>query len=134
MWFKVDDDLYMHPKVVQAGNLAMGLWVRAGAWSARMLTDGVVVPEQVAALGDPRQTCARRLVDVGLWVPGPGGSYAFHEWELWQPSRAVAEAVKARREESGREGNHLRWHVRRGVVSPDCKWCQASAGRRNTDR
>lgn len=29
-WFKVDDTLALHGKVVAAGNPAMGLWVRAG--------------------------------------------------------------------------------------------------------
>ena len=39
-WFRVDDTLAMHPKVYAAGNAAMGLWVRAGAWSMQQLTDG----------------------------------------------------------------------------------------------
>ena len=33
-WFKVDDNLALHPKVLGAGNAAMGMWVRAGSWSA----------------------------------------------------------------------------------------------------
>ena len=36
-WFKVDDKLAFHPKVLTAGNTAIGLWVRAGAWSADQL-------------------------------------------------------------------------------------------------
>jgi len=41
-WFKVDDTLAFHAKVVAAGNAAMGLWVRAGAHSMQQLTDGFI--------------------------------------------------------------------------------------------
>lgn len=34
-WFRVDDSLDTHPKAIAAGNEAMGLWVRCGAYAAR---------------------------------------------------------------------------------------------------
>ena len=65
-WFKVDDQLAFNAKVVAAGNEAMGLWVRAGSWSAAQLTDGFI-PEHMAnamANGDGKRmrchfTCQR---------------------------------------------------------------------------
>lgn len=84
-WFKVDDTLAFHGKVVAAGNGAMGLWVRAGSWSMQQLTDGFV-PHQIAKqLGTARE--AARLVDQGLWIE-KGDGYLFHEWGQRQPSRA----------------------------------------------
>lgn len=84
-WFKVDDTLAFHAKTVAAGNAAMGLWVRAGAWSMQQLTDGFIPDHIARQLGTPSQ--AARLVLTELWVEKDGG-YAFHEFEQRQPSRA----------------------------------------------
>lgn len=96
VWFKVDDDLAMHTKVMAAGNPAMGLWVRAGAWCAQQLTDGWIPLSVVRSLGSEAQ--ARRLVSSGLWLvtarDGQEG-FLFHEWEARQPTRQdVTEARK----------------------------------------
>jgi len=94
VWFLVDDNLTFHKKVTQAGNPALGAWVRAGAWSAANLTDGFV-PINVA-----RQFCSRSnidtLVKVGLWSRVTGG-YQFHDWNDVQPT---AEQVKQRRDDA----------------------------------
>lgn len=76
-WFKVDDELYLHPKTMQAGNAAMGLWVRAGAYSMAKLTEGFVSIEVVRSIGSTK--LADKLVTAGLWSKVPGG-YAFHQW------------------------------------------------------
>lgn len=93
-WFKVDDTLATHAKVVRAGNPAMGLWVRAGSWSASQLTDGFVPTDMIGVLGG-KPTDARRLVEVGLWTNTEGG-YRFHQWQDRQPSR---EETERKREE-----------------------------------
>jgi hypothetical protein len=87
-WFKVDDGLAMHPKVMAAGNNAMGLWVRAGAWSAGNLTDGFIPRGMIPKLGG-RGRDARKLVEVGLWLEVDQRGYQFHEWEEWQPSKQM---------------------------------------------
>jgi hypothetical protein len=84
-WFKVDDTLAFHGKVIRAGNAAMGLWVRAGSWSMQTLSDGHVPHDVARQLGTHAQ--AARLVDVELWVEKDDG-YMFHEWNQRQPSRA----------------------------------------------
>lgn len=89
-WFKVDDNLAFHAKAVAAGNSAMGLWVRAGSWSAQQLTDGFIPDHMVLSLGNVAQ--AKRLVDVALWHREAGG-YRFHQWadEGRQPTRTDVE-------------------------------------------
>lgn len=77
VWFRVDDNLPLHPKVVEAGNAAMGLWVRAGAWSAANLTDGFV-PTRVALRLGSRSLC-QKLVDAGLFEKTKNG-WNFHDW------------------------------------------------------
>lgn len=93
VWFKVDDTLAFHAKVVAAGNPAMGLWVRAGAWAAQQLTDGHVPEHMVKSLGTPRQ--AASLVTAGLWVQAAGG-YQFHDWTDGerQPTRQEIESKR----------------------------------------
>ena len=85
-WFKVDDQLAFNMKVLSAGNAAMGLWVRAGSWSAAQLSDGVVPAPIVAALGGTPDDAAA-LVEVGLWDAVDDG-WAFHDWDEYQPTKA----------------------------------------------
>lgn len=92
MWFKVDDDFSHHRKALAAGNAAVGLWTRSGAWSGHHLTDGFVPSAVVPTVGTTRE--ARALVAAGLWVPVDGG-YRFHDWELYQPTAAEVLAKQA---------------------------------------
>lgn len=101
VWFRVDDNLSDHPKVLTAGNAAMGLWVRAGAWSMKHLTDGYVPGAVVALLGTAKE--AQSLVTSGLWLVADGG-YRFHAWEGRQPTKDAVEDRRQVRAEAGRKG------------------------------
>jgi hypothetical protein len=96
-WFKVDDKLHSHKKIVRAGD-AMALWVIAGSWCADQLTDGFVPDYMAARLVPGGADMADRLVDAGLWVPdvcdGDEG-FRFKDWDEYQPTR---DDVEARRE------------------------------------
>lgn len=112
-WFRVDDNLAFHPKVMQAGNAAMGLWVRAGSHVAMQLLDGFVPKDIATAMGPPSQT--RALLDAGLWLPC-GKGYEFHEWADRQPSREEVEDRRRAGAERLRE-----WRRKRdanGAVTP----------------
>lgn len=104
-WFKIDDTFAFHPKVIAAGNEAIGLWARAGAWCSQLLTDGAVPEGMIMALGGTPEI-AQKLVDVKLWDITPTG-YQFHGWleDERQPSR---EAVEARRAEARERMQKLR--------------------------
>ena len=88
-WFKVDDTLAFHAKVMAAGNSAMGLWVRAGAWSMQQLSDGFIPAHVARQLGSARDVA--RLCEAGLWCEKDDG-YLFHEWDQRQPSRSKVQA------------------------------------------
>lgn len=132
MWFKVDDQLPMNPKVIGLPLEALGLWTICGAWSAAQLTDGFVPDRVVSAmlgshasgtlsaslsrtlssaakqdakrsLGDPVQS----LLDAGLWVQAKGG-YQYHDWGEFQPTRAAVEATRKRMADIGRRGGKAR--------------------------
>lgn len=104
-WFKIDDTLALHPKVIEAGNAAIGLWVRAGSYSAQQLTDGYVSRRALTMLGTRSQAAA--LVAAGLWDAVPGG-WQFHDWTDYQPTRADVERDRAATKE-----RQARWRENR---------------------
>ena len=116
-WFKVDDNLAFHPKVLAAGNAAMGLWVRAGSWSAQQLTDGVIPDSILPSLGTEKQAAA--LTRAGLWRRAEG-AWEFHEWSAAgrQPTRATVEAERAAAAERQRKHREAKGSSRSdGTVS-----------------
>jgi hypothetical protein len=92
-WFKVDDQLAFHPKVLESGNAAMGLWVRAGAWCGAHLTAGALPRHMIGTLGAQRRD-ADRLVSAGLWTRTDVG-YQFKDWADYQPTKTQVESEKA---------------------------------------
>lgn len=101
-WFKVDDQLAFNPKVLEAGNAAMGLWVRAGSWCAANLTDGQLPAHMIGTLGAQKRN-ARSLVESGLWVETESG-YRFKNWSEFQPTKA--EILRERAETAERVRKH----------------------------
>ena len=95
-WGKLDDSLYDNPKLDKLGKHRMagvGLWAVAISWCNRWLTDGLVTPERVRALGGTIRQ-AEALVVAGLFDRAEGG-YAVHDFLAFNDSRAD---VLARRE------------------------------------
>lgn len=90
-WFRVEDNFHQHPKVLRAGNAAVGLWVRCGTWSAQYLTDGFIPANIAATYGRPREI--RQLVIAHLWAENDGG-FLMTDYLDYNPS---AEEVKLRR-------------------------------------
>jgi hypothetical protein len=104
-WFKIDDGFFMNMKVVEAGNAAVGLWVRAGAWCSQQLTDGYV-PEAVArTFGTATEVDS--LVDSGLWECVEGG-YQFPDWLEYNPSADEVKATRAASAERQRQSRTRR--------------------------
>jgi hypothetical protein len=117
-WFRIDDKAHSHPKLIKAGNAAIGLWLRCGAYAAQHLTDGIV-PGVVAELYGSKPQAAK-LIKAGLWhehghscphaCPNPApGDYVFHDFlddgRNTSRARHEAEKKKARdRQAKHREG------------------------------
>jgi hypothetical protein len=114
-WFAVDDNAWSHPKLVAAGNAALGLWLRCGAYAAQHLTDGIV-PGAVVHMckGTPAQV--RRLVEAGLWhehghtcphpkcaQPAPGDYYMHDYLAPYNPTRDEVERKRDRAAEKKRQ-------------------------------
>lgn len=93
VWFQVDDGMWSHPKMLGLSAEAGWLWVRAGAYCAQHLTDGVIPPAALRILG-AEQSHVDELVAAGLWLDEPGG-YRFHDWHIYQRTREKVEADRA---------------------------------------
>lgn len=92
-WFKVDDQLWGHPKWLACSPPARALWITAGSWCAAQLTDGLVPRHVLPVLvGRPRD--AAELVENRLWTVVPEG-WRFHDWSDFQPSKAQVEKERA---------------------------------------
>jgi hypothetical protein len=94
-WFVVDDSAHSHPKMVKAGNAAVGLWMRCGSYAAQHLTDGIVPGDIARMYGTPPQIA--KLVKLRLWHPSehacegcqqpPAGDYVMHDYLTYNPTR-----------------------------------------------
>src|SRR5262245_27557558 len=102
-WFRLDDSFHSHPKVLAAGNEAIGLYVRCGTYAAQHSTDGFI-PEDVALLYGSA-ALADTLVRAKLWRRARGG-WRMPDYLDYNPSkqavdngrRNAAERQRRRRE------------------------------------
>jgi len=86
-WARIDDNLTFHPKVLAAGNAAIGVWIRMMAWSANHLTDGVVPGDIIRLISGRKGTHIVTLVNVGL-VDQEGDVFTIHDYLDYNKSRA----------------------------------------------
>lgn len=81
-WFLVDDGFHSHSKarkVAAKCPAALGLWVIAGSWSSKNLTDGFIPDDDLPWLLPGAETLAAELVTARLWRRVKGG-HQFHDW------------------------------------------------------
>lgn len=137
-WFKVDDTAHAHPKLLKAGNAALGLWMRAGAYAAQHLTEGAV-PGIVAQLyGTAPQ--ARKLVAAGLWhehghtcprcPQPPAGDFQMHDFLIYNPTRDKVEGDRQKAAERQQRAREKAAGLRRGQ---DGKPSDSTANRPRND-
>jgi hypothetical protein len=95
-WFKIDNTMPEHPKVLAAGPTAAWLHVCALAYCDRNLTDGHVPDAKLTRLASVRnaKAHAKRLVEVGLWSVSEGG-FQIHDYLTHQRSKAETEGQRA---------------------------------------
>ena len=111
-WFKCDDNLGDHPKVMSLDDKllpAMGLWVMCGVYCSKHLTDGFVPRKVVRMYGGEKQ--AKALEAAGLFKPAPGG-WLIHDYLDWNPSKEQVLATRAARQAAGQAGGRASGQAR----------------------
>ncbi|MCF2705831.1 hypothetical protein I6E29_00890 [Arcanobacterium haemolyticum] len=99
-WFKVDDDLWSHPKWRGLSAAAQALWVTAGSYSAKYETDGVITSNELRLFLPlnssirSQNTAISELVSTGLWEEFEEW-FRFHDWDVYQPTKAQKDAERA---------------------------------------
>lgn len=91
-WVKLDNGLYDHPKALQAGNEAIGVFCRSLAYAGRQLTDGFIPAGVASFLGGHKPIAA--LVEAGFWEEVHGG-FQVHDYLHYQRSRDDVERDRA---------------------------------------
>ena len=120
-WFRVDDKFAFHAKAVRAGNTAIGVWVRLGAWSSDQLTDGKLPGEIAKVIQGPDAGSLDRLCEVGL-LEREGEDYAMHDFLDWNPSgkqvKRQRKELSEARSKAGSKGAANREANRKQTTSP----------------
>ena len=113
-WIKIENEVMLHPKVVEAGNEAFGAWVRMVAWCNSELTDGAV-PHAIAMQMAGSKRVLKRLVGVGM-LEQRGKDFQIHDYLQYQtPASAVmsrAREISRKRSKAGKLGAEKRWGKR----------------------
>lgn len=99
VWFKVSDEFDVHHKVLAAGDSAIGLWVRCGAYASRLLTDGFVPMAVALMYAGGEASKIDHLVSAGLWEMVDGG-FQMHDFTEYNPTRDDAYAERRRKAEN----------------------------------
>jgi hypothetical protein len=104
-YVRVDDQVHNHPTVLTAGNAAVGLWVRCGAYSANYLLDGFVPLDVALAYGTRREV--ERAISAGLWQHVAPAGLLIPWADQWSADKVRAQRVTtAERQRRWKEAHH----------------------------
>jgi hypothetical protein len=114
-WVRLDCAIYLNHKIQQltyAGRWrAYGVYINGLAYAGAQGTDGFIPDLLLPAIGG-RKTDATQLVEVGLWIPRPGG-WDINDWNSYQPSSDDT----ARRTAHAKAAAEARWRRTKPMLS-----------------
>jgi len=108
-WVKIDDQMFSHPKVLEAGNAAVGLWLRLLSWAAAHGTDGQIPAAVPGMFTKSTRRDLKSLTRAGLLDESPcGHGWVIHDYLDWNPSAAEVEEKREHiskvRSQAGKKG------------------------------
>lgn len=106
-WVRLDDQIFLHPKIVAAGKDATLLHLSALTYASSQLTDGFIPAASLRVVAftvnvNPKH--AATLVEVGIWESVEGG-YRIHDYLEYNPS---AEKIRGERADAKARMQRLR--------------------------
>jgi len=99
--FRVSDGFPSHPKTLGLSLEAIGLWMLAGTWCARYLTDGYIPRDAMAMYMNGSSRPVDELVERNLLTPVADG-WLFVDWSQYQRTRQQIEAQRVSNRERGK--------------------------------
>jgi hypothetical protein len=118
---QIDVNYFEDDRVLEAGD-AWQLHLAAVFACERAMTDGTITRRQLARIAPESLTdvgeAIAKLIHVGLFED-TGEVIVIRSWYRWNDSTEEIEAMSNK----GLEGNHVRWHVKRDLVDPQCQFC-----------
>ncbi len=131
--YYMDCGWYRHPRFAGLAPDALFLFEAAVGYCTEHATDGIMPGhhEDLAAALGLRASHVKKalgaLLERGALVPGDG-TIAIRNWAEHNPTSAEVEEFNRSKAKSGALGNHKRWHESRGVVDPECEFCDSQEG------
>ena len=132
--YYMDCGWYRHPRFAGLGPDALFLFEAAVGYCTEHATDGVMPGhhEDLAAALGLRASHVKKaigpLLERGALTAASDGTIAIRNWAEHNPTSAEVEEFNRSKAKSGALGNHKRWHESRGVVDPECEFCDSHEG------
>jgi hypothetical protein len=121
-WIRLSVNLPQHEKIEALSDRAFRLLIESWCYCGAQLTDGRIGAAKWRRMGSLRSR--NELAVTGLLHEQEDGSVVMHDYLEWQRSRAEVLAERSRKSDGAAKGNHVKWHVNRGITDPDCRWCE----------
>jgi hypothetical protein len=93
-WFRFDDAAIDHPKFLALSDGGFRLWVEAGAYCNKHLTDGRISPLALKGFRYATKGRIQELMTVNLWERS-GDDVQMHDYLQWNDARDVVMQKKA---------------------------------------
>jgi hypothetical protein len=103
-YVKLSDDFWSNPKVLAAGDPAVGLYARLLSFCGCHLTDGLIPAVSVDMIVGKNRKGLDALIDARLVDREPTGSLVIHDFLEHNRSKDDWEADKAQRRANGSRG------------------------------
>lgn len=107
-WVRLDTQMPSNPKILylieDKNSHSAFVWACSLSYSGAHGTDGFIPKAALKTIHGTLKD-AKNLVDVGLWIPVPGG-WEVNDWADFQPSSDEHQE----RKERARAAAMLRWH------------------------
>jgi hypothetical protein len=120
-YIAVDDEMPEHPKIEPLSDAAFRLLVTTWCYCSRRRNDGVMEEGVWLKRGTPKTRA--ELENAGMVKKLSDGRYEAHDYLDMQRSAIEVAALREKKSNAGKLGNHRRHHVARGIKADDCSLC-----------
>jgi len=119
-YFVMTNEYPRHRKIRPLSDKAFRLHVTLIGMCNEDRNDGNLAKHDLHQLG-PKP--AKELIQAGLVIANPDGSYQMHDYLHHQKSRAELEQLGNKRSDAASYGNHVKHHEKKNIVKEGCPHC-----------